>query len=276
LGNTLVCYEAANHCGIRDTCCFTVTIQPAADEEACDVKIPPGSCIRFELLNIQLDALGRPRYRMRLTNTCASPLKFVYFQLPNGMTAKAPLEGATYTAPGGNTYLVRNPNAAPFHSIRFKPLSGNLNNGESDIFEYTLPKQAQQAFILVSAKLTDNTTFDAHLNTFSCPVLPYVASVYGGSDIARSNGRTQPDFSVLVRPNPTSGLLFVNLQGIEESVLVSVLNTQGQLVLEGRFAVENDGISLRLPEGLANGLYYLWVQPLGSGQRVATRFVLER
>ncbi|MEQ1744076.1 MAG: HYR domain-containing protein [Saprospiraceae bacterium] len=301
VGTTLVCFEAANQCGIRDTCCFTVSVQKNTEETACDVKNPPGSCIRFELLNIRLDSLGRPRYRFRLTNTCASPLKYACFQLPNGMTAKAPLEGATYTAPGGNTYLVRNPNAAPFHSVRFKPLSGNLINGQSDIFEYTLPKQAQPAFILVSIKLADGSTYDAHLNTFACPVQPYVAaspptplqrrgeehqaaSQKNDNQTNRNTSTTPPLSSgegsgVRLRPNPTSGLLFVDLPGAlvaDQPVLVSVLNAQGQLVLEGRFAAENNQISLRLPDGLANGLYYLTAQPVAGGVRSAVRFVLER
>jgi len=270
-GTTLVCYEAANQCNIRDTCCFTVTAQKTADETACDVKIPPGSCIKYELLGIRLDALGRPRYRMRLTNTCASPLRFAYFQLPNGMTAKAPLEGATYTAPGGNTYLVRNPNAAPFHSIRFKPVSGTLNNGKSDIFEYTLPKQAQPAFILVSAKLEDGSSSEAHINTFSSPVQPYVASVQEPSVQERHAGTAA---SVAVRPNPTSGMLFVEITGGQnQSARIQVLNAQGQLVLEGE---HSPGRALQLPAGLANGLYFLLVQPADGGARVATRFVLER
>ena len=273
-GTTLVCYEAANHCGIRDTCCFTVTAQKAADETACDVKIPPGSCIKYELLSIRLDSLGRPRYRMRLTNTCSSPLRFAYFQLPNSMTAKAPLEGATYTAPSGNTYLVRNPNAAPFHSIRFKPLSGNLNNGESDIFEYTLPKQAQQAFVLVSAKLEDGSSSEAHINTFGCPVQPYVATVHAPKDGTQNRNAPVPEPAVFVRPNPTTGLLFVEITGGQnQSTRIQVLNTQGQLVLEGEHF---PGSALQLPDGLANGLYFLFVQPADGSARVATRFVLER
>ncbi|MEQ1744075.1 MAG: HYR domain-containing protein [Saprospiraceae bacterium] len=301
VGTTLVCYQAANHCGIRDTCCFTVTVLKAAEETACDVKTPAGSCIKYEILSVRLDSLGRPRYRFRLTNTCASPLRFVYFQLPNSMTAKAPLEGATYTAPSGNTYLVRNPNAAPFHSVRFKPLSGNLSNGQSDIFEYTLPKQAQPAFILVSVKLADGSTYDAHLNTFSCPVQPYVAvspptplqrrgeehqaaSQKNDNQTNRNTSTTPPLSSgegsgVRLRPNPTSGLLFVDLPGslaADQPVLISVLNAQGQLVLEGRFIAENSRIVLRLPERLANGLYYLTAQPVTGGMRSAARFVLER
>ena len=273
MGTTLVCYEAANRCGIRDTCCFSVIVQKVADETACDVKIPPGSCVKYELLSIRLDSLGRPRYRMRLTNTCASPLRFAYFQIPNGMTAKAPLEGATYTAPGGNTYLVRNPNAAPYRSIRFKPLSGTLNNGKSDIFEYTLPKQAQMAFILVSVKLEDGSSSEAHVNTFACPVQPYVASA---QEPATQERNTPPAATteVLVRPNPTSGLLFVEITGKQaQAARIQVLNAQGQLVLERGYA---SGSALQLPENLANGLYFLLVQPADGSARAAVRFVLER
>ncbi|MBL7798673.1 MAG: PQQ-binding-like beta-propeller repeat protein [Saprospiraceae bacterium] len=273
VGTTLVCYEAANQCNIRDTCCFSVTVQKTVEETACDVKIPPGSCIKYELLSIRLDASGNPRYRMRLTNTCASPLKFAYFQLPGSMTAKSPANGAVYAAPGGNTYEVRNPNLGPFRSIRFKPLAGDLKNGESDIFEYTLPKQAQMAFILVSAKLEDGTSSEAHINTFSCPVQPYVASVQEPATQER-NTAGGSSTTVLVRPNPTSGLLFVEIAGGQsQSARIQVLNAQGQLVLEGE---HTPGRALHLPAGLANGLYFLLVQPADGSARVATRFVLER
>lgn len=278
-GATLVCYEAANPCGIRDTCCFTVAAQKIADETACDVKIPPGSCIKYELLGIQLDALGRPRYRMRLTNTCASPLRFVYFQIPNSMTAKAPLDGATYTAPSGNTYLVRNPNSAPYHSIRFRPVSGALNNGKSDIFEYTLPKQAQMAFILVSAKLEDGSSSEAHINTFSCPVQPAPPPTPPQEGGEARQSATSPlllaeGAGVRLRPNPTSGMLLVEIAGAQmPSARIQVLNAQGQLVLDGEHTI---GEALQLPAGLANGLYFLLVQPADGGGRAALRFVLER
>ena len=244
------------------------------------MKTPAGSCIRYEILNIRLDSLGRPRYRFRLTNTCASPLQYAHFHLPGGITAKAPAEGSTYTAASGNTYQVRNPNAAPFHSVRFKSFSGTLNNGKSDVFEYTLPKQAQPPFILVSVKLADGNTYDAHLNTFACPVQPYVASAQEPAGAAQNRGATTEGPALLPRPNPTSGLLLVDLQTAEpdsgQPVLISVLNALGQLVLEGRFVAENNRISLLLPEGLANGLYYLTAQSAAGGMQPAARFVLER
>lgn len=275
-GNTLVCYEAANQCGARDTCCFMIAIQPEVEETACDVKTPPGSCIKYELLGIRLDSLGRPRYRMRLTNTCASPLRFAYFQTPNGMKAPAPADGAIYTAPGGNTYLVRNPNATPYHSIRFKAVSGLLNNGKSDIFEYTLPRQAQPVFILVSAGLEDGSNSRAHINTFGCPVQPYEANQQEPTDEAQYRNKATTAAVIQVRPNPTTGLLLVETPAIpDESVLISVLNARGQMVMEKRYPAGNTPISLQLSEELADGLYYLRVHP-AAGAPVTTRFVLAR
>ena len=54
-----------------------------------------------------------------------------------------------------------------------------------------------------------------------------------------------------------------------------ILNAQGQLVLDRHFPADNGWLELDLPEVLANGLYFLSVQPL-SGARAAVRFVLER
>lgn len=273
-GTTTVCYEAANQCGIRDTCCFTVTAeQPNQPETACDLKTPAG-CFRYELLGIRFDSLGQRRYRVRVANTCASSLQWVAIQLPGGVAAVSPKEGATYAAPGGNTYAVRNPNASPFYSIRFKPLSGALNNGASDIFEYTLPQQSAPAYIRVAAKASDGTYSEALLNTFNCPVQPYQP----GQDAAPAapRGTIPPDAALAVRPNPTTGRLMVDLRPWQEQqVLLRVLNAQGRLVFESRYVAEGDWLTLDLPEGLANGLYMLTAQT-ASGNAGVIRFVLER
>ncbi len=277
-GTTQVCYEAANQCGIRDTCCFTITAQQP--DLPCDVKTPVG-CIRYDLLSIRLDSIGQRRYRVRMTNTCASPLEFAYIQLPNGVLAVSPKEGATYTAPGSNTYAVRNPNTSPFYSVRYKAVMGSLNNSKNDIFEYTLPQQSAPAYIHVAAKLADGTTSEAFLNTYNCPVLPY-----DGMKIAeRENFKLRTsNFELSVRPNPTSGVLFVDLgQWQGQQVHLRVLNAQGQLVLERDYAGESGEFGVDLPAGLASGLYYLVVnsdvsgrRPSQASQATAVRFVLER
>ncbi|MCK6693899.1 MAG: HYR domain-containing protein, partial [Thermoanaerobaculia bacterium] len=239
-GATTVCFEAVSACGNRDTCCFTITVQqPNQPEQACDVKTPAG-CFRFELLGIRFDSLGQRRYRVRLTNTCAAPLLWAAIQLPDGVAAASPEEGATYTAPGGNTYAVRNPNASPFRSIRFKPVSGSLSNGASDIFEYTLPQQSAPAYIHVAAKLTDGSYSAAHQNTFNCPILPYSP----GQDADPAAPRDQPNArktaALAVRPNPTTGQLFVDMQDWQgQPVWLRVLNAQGQLVYENPYIMEN-------------------------------------
>jgi len=283
-GKTLVCYEAANECGIRDTCCFSITALPP--DPACDVKTPSG-CVRYELLGIRLDAQGQRRYRVRITNLCASPLEFAYIQLPNGVLAVSPVQGATYTAPGGNAYTVRNPNASPFYSIRYQAIVGSLNNGKSNIFEYTLPQQAQPAYIRASARLADGSYSETHLNTFYCPEV--IENLEFRMESFSRSSSSAP-FSILnspllVRPNPTSGVLFVdlvhwrfdsksNLQS-ETPVHLRVLNAQGQLVLERDCVIEAEEMRLDLPAGLASGLYYLVAQPEG-GERAAVRFVVER
>lgn len=273
-GKTLVCYEAANQCGIRDTCCFTVTA--VIPEQPCDVKTPPG-CVRYELLSIQLDALGQRRYRVRMTNTCASPLEFAYLQLPNGVLAVAPAQNTTYTAPGGNAYAVRNPNASPFYSVRYKAVVENLNNGKSDIFEYTLPQQSAPAYIRAASRLADGTYSEAHLNTFFCPVLPHQGAENRSADFP---GSLLPGH-LSVWPNPTDGTLFVNLNGWRgQTIRLQVLNAQGQTVLSQQVWAENGRLELALPANMVNGLYYLRAVEMVSGQRpspaAAVRFVVER
>jgi hypothetical protein len=276
-GVTQVCYEAANQCGIRDTCCFTVTVEAPdlPEEDPCDIKTPPG-CFRYELLGIQLDSLGQRRYRVRITNTCASPLLYTCIQLPKGVLAVSPKEGATYAGSGGNTYAVHNPNFSPFYSIRYKSIAGSLNNGASDVFEYTLPQQSAPDYIHVFAKLTDGTTSETHLNTFYCPVEPFGGTQNASPAIPRSQQESLVSAPLAVRPNPTSGQLFVDLrQWRGQQVLLRVLNTQGQLVLDRRYSAENEWLALELSEGLSNGMYFLSVQPDG-GSRAVVRFVLER
>lgn len=270
-GATKVCYEAANQCGIRDTCCFTVTAQ--LPDPPCDVKTPIG-CIRYELLSIRLDSIGQRHYRVRMTNTCSSPLQFAYIQLPNGVLAVSPKESATYTAPGGNTYQVRNPNASPFYSVRYKSVSGSLNNGKTDVFEYTLPQQSAPAYIHVEAKLVDGSSSEAYLNTFYCPEIMDQLKLRTG--IASPASFSISNALLSIRPNPTSGLLFVDLHPWQgQSVQMRVLNAQGQLVLERGYAVENEEIAIEMTDQLANGLYYLVVQPMGEAS-TALRFVLKR
>jgi hypothetical protein len=274
-GATQVCYEAANQCGIRDTCCFTITAN-APDDAPCDAKAPVG-CLRYELLSIRLDALGQRWYRVRVTNTCASPLEFAYVQLPQGVLAVSPKEGATYASPGGNAYAVRNPNASPFYSVRYKAVAGNLNNGESDIFEHTLPQQSAPAYIHVSAKLADGSTSSAHLNTFFCPVLPYDGTQNAERTSNFKLQTSNPQISNLsVWPSPTSGVLFTDLSfWRSQSLRLQVLNAQGQVVLTQQVLVENGPLEVTLPSGLASGLYYLTVLP-ERGEAAAARFVVER
>ncbi|MCC7466880.1 MAG: choice-of-anchor L domain-containing protein, partial [Saprospiraceae bacterium] len=164
-GATTVCFEAKDACGQTASCCFTVTV---GEDEPCDTKI--AGCVKYELLTITEDAGKNRTYRIRVTNNCDNKLIYNAIQIPSGMVAMEPANDAIYTAPSGNTYKVRSPNFSPQYSIRYSSISDGIQNGESDIFRYTLPAQASVTYIHVITKLSPNIFLAAHLNTFFCPI----------------------------------------------------------------------------------------------------------
>ncbi len=279
LGINNVCYEGQNACGNLDACCFTVTVLDPPPP--CDIKVI--GCMKFELLDIRLDSIDQPRFRIRTTNFCTSEVDYVLNELPPGVVAVTPQEGSIYTAPNtSNTYRVRNPNASPFYSIRYRSISPGLKNGQSDVFEHRLTQQSfPNNYIHMYAKLKDGQSFEAYLNTFYCPVQPW-AGVKNTAELAlkevpqEGSNIAQSWMNVLLYPNPSSGLLLVDMDAwMGQQVSIRLLNAQGQEVLNQHYSIENEWLELNLASGLSNGLYYLLVQPSGGGKASAT-FILER
>lgn len=266
VGITEVCYRITDVCGNVDTCCFLLTVVEQAP--ACDVKTT--GCVRYELLSIQLDAFNNRRYAIRVTNNCADALLYTAFELPGSITAVAPADGSVYTAASGRSYDVRNPNASPFHSIRFKAKTGVLLNlGASDIFRYTLPNLSAPQYIHVTARLASGQFFPAILNTFYCPVQPY-------PNFASGPGTERAVKSLAVYPNPTDGVLIADCSSwAGQLVQIQIVNAQGQRVFHQSLTAEYAPQALGLPASLANGLYFLEVQAAGE-QRSVQRFVVQR
>ncbi|MCC6461781.1 MAG: HYR domain-containing protein, partial [Saprospiraceae bacterium] len=158
LGTTQVCYRTTDACGSSMSCCFTVTLQHPDEDEPCDVKTT--SCVRYEIMGIDQHPSKQKTYRIRVTNLCSSLLQYVAFQLPDGLVADAPTSNTVFTSANGRAYEVRNPNYTPFYSIRFKTLGNGLAAGESDLFEYTLPPQADPVFIHATARLASQVFYE--------------------------------------------------------------------------------------------------------------------
>ena len=266
LGATSVCYTAKDSCGNTASCCFQVEIN---ETEPCDIK--EIGCMKYELLTITKDAADNKTYRIRVTNNCSNEMVYTIFQLPNGVTAVKPLNNTLYTSPGGRIYAVRNPNAAPFYSIRFSAKTNGLANGQSDIFEYTLPPLSSPNYIHVSTKLLTQTYFEAYLNTFFCPV------VFAPSAMRDQSEPAQPAVSptCTVFPNPTKDKIFVDLSGWKPgSVRLRVFDSRGQGIRQTTVA-DGDGVQeLQLPPGLAEGLYFMEVLA-PDGQKQTVRFVVQ-
>ncbi len=269
---TPVCYTAKDSCGNSASCCFTVTIR---EEQPCDVKVV--GCMKYEILSITKNPGKNHTYHIRVTNNCANKMIWTAIQLPNGLIADQPLNNTVYTTPDGRKYDVRNPNFSPFYSVRFKSTLDSISNGQSDIFEYTLPAQAgNPTYIHIASRLTNNTTYEAHLNTFNCPI---TNTQKPALDIQRSPeelfGTATNRSTIQVFPNPTSGVLFANLSNWRgERLQIEVFNSQGQRVQSISIDAGDEMQQIVLPNGIADGLYSIQIRT-ENGERIMARFVLQ-
>ncbi len=274
VGATVVCFSAEDGCATEASCCFTVQVKVAsADDLPCDVKETP--CLRFEILSIQRNTAGEKTYRMRLINKCPAPLVSIAYELPQGVTAVSPLQGTVYMSPNGRPYTVRNPHLAPRRSIRFTAVGAGIGQGEADIFEYTLPPQADPIFIYALARLAPQTYVETHLNVFDC-VVQQTAPLTGEEADARSKAMDLSSaLSVAVYPNPAVERLYVDTQGWPaEPVQIRISDRLGRLLLDDVIPIAGALHTLQLPAAWPSGIYFLAVTSPQGGRHVV-RFLKE-
>jgi hypothetical protein len=199
---------------------------------------------------------------------------YTAIQIPDGQIAMEPLNNTIYTGVDGRPYIVRSPNYTPMYSIRFKSTADSISNGQSDIFQYTLPAQADVTYINIATRLADQKFYEAHLNTFYCPV--GVTPTYSRPSQARDFNLTSNQNSLLLYPNPSSGVLFADLTDwAGQKLRINVVNGQGQMVQTLTEPATEDVLRLEIPHGLTNGIYFLEVQP-ERGEKEVLRFMLQR
>ncbi|MDO8367170.1 MAG: HYR domain-containing protein, partial [Saprospiraceae bacterium] len=270
VGATQVCYVAKDNCGQERPCCFTVNIR---EENPCDVKV--NGCIKYELMSITADPARNHTYRVRVTNNCAQKLIYTAIQIPDGQIALAPANTTHYTSDAGRTYIVRSPNFSPMYSIQFKSMADSIANGQSEVFQYTLPAQPNVTYINLTSRLSPQIFYEAHLNTFNCPV--------GNTDASDSQYLTErgaetvaSQNSMLLFPNPTTGVLYADLTDWKgQKLQIQVINTQGQVVQTMKLTVEQDVLRVEMPRGLTSGLYFMELLN-EKGEKDVMRFMLQR
>jgi len=257
---------------------LALTLDPAPS--SCEVRSV--NCVRYELLSITRNAAGDKTYRIRFTNSCADPLNYVAFQVPNGVTAVGPTSGAAYTSLGGRAYEVRNPNYSPFYSVRFRPMGTGIANGQMDAFEYTLPATANPNFIQVTAR-TGSSTHESYLNVFACTVGSSLSPGNGNSTAAnREENDAATTLSATAAaafrlfPNPTDGALFADLSAwAGQQLQLRVFNAQGQQVADMSATGGEPQAAVALPAHLPNGLYFVEMNA-ADGSRSTQRVMLRK
>jgi hypothetical protein len=244
------------------------------DEEPCEET--SSGCIKYELIDIKEDAQGNNTYRIRVTNNCSTKLMYAAFSLPPGVVALAPADNSVYTAPSGREYSVRNPNYSPFYSIRFRAVIPEISNGQSDLFEFTLPALANPANIHGIVRVQPKIFYETYLNTSNCPVETISRPETNGHPVVFAE-KTLQTGNLAVFPNPNTGTLFADLSDWKgQSLNIRILDSRGREVWRTKM-VEVDAApqEIRMPDTAPGGLYFLEV--VGSnGDKRATRFVLQR
>ncbi len=266
VGTTLVCYAARDSCGNTASCCFEVTIREAS---GCDVK--ETSCLSYELLSITQSTPSALTYRIRATNKCAGKLIYTAIQIPDGVAATAPGNNTVFTAQSGRTYDVRNPNYSPFYSVRFKSQADSIANGQSDVFEYTIPGQAPPVYLHITSRLYPQVFYEAFLNTYYCPVLP--GTMQNAANRDSKPQTTTNTRRIKVFPNPAQNKIFADLSPwIGMSLHIRLLNSQGQLIREQSVVPGEAPVVIDLEQNFANGLYIIEMTS-PEGEKQAVRFV---
>ncbi len=268
VGVTQVCYNVKDNCGQQMPCCFNVVVR---EENPCDVK--ETACMKYELLSVTADAGRNKTYRVRVTNRCDEKLVYTAIEIPSGIKPVDPLDNTMYESPTGRDYLVRSPNFSPIYSIRFKSTTDSISAGGSEIFEYTLPAQADVEQFNIISSLSTQASYEAYLNTHKC-ITGISPNNFGAN--SRDAGNDFSENSSLLFPNPTKGVFFADLTNWRgQKLQLNITNTQGQRLLTQNITSNEDLQRLEMPQGLTNGAYFLEVLP-EKGEKQTLRFVLQR
>ncbi|MCC6462005.1 MAG: T9SS type A sorting domain-containing protein, partial [Saprospiraceae bacterium] len=153
----------------------------------------------------------------------------------------------------------------------FKTLGNGLAAGESDLFEYTLPPQADPVFIHATARLASQVFYETHLNVFDCTVQPVANRENQAAQIAAP---AEPLGNLAwVFPNPVMGVLQVrNTAWAGQAIRVQISDALGTEIWTQTMWPDALGFELEIPAQWPAGLYYLrWTDETGADQTL--RFI---
>lgn len=274
-------------------CMDTVMVTPpppcSVPPNACDVK--EIGCMKYELLGVAVDSAQRKTYTIMVTNNCSNKMIYAAFQVPDGVVAKSPDNDAMYAAPSGREYLVRNPNFSPMYSIRFKSVADSIADGQSDVFEYTLPAQVDPDYILVVTRVAPKIFYQAHLNTFGCkdstsqivsngPTIPGPKSGTnpnpGPNPDPNAPVPADPNGTFAVYPNPTvGGQVMIDIFGwTGQQLELQLFSPKGELLKTVTLLSTGFMQPFELPTGLDAGIYWLKLIP-ANGKPVVQQLVIQ-
>ncbi|MBL7806349.1 MAG: T9SS type A sorting domain-containing protein, partial [Saprospiraceae bacterium] len=129
-------------------------------------------------------------------------------------------------------------------------------------------------YINIASRLADQKLYEAHLNTFNCPV--GITPTASRPSQARDFNQTSNPNSLLLFPNPTTGVLFADLSDwAGQKLRMNMTNAQGQIIQSLNETGREDLFRIEVPQGVSNGIYFLEIQS-EKGEKEVLRFMLQR
>ena len=151
-------------------------------------------------------------------------------------------------------------------------VADGIANGASDIYEYTLPPQADPLFIHATERLDPQIYYEVHLNVFDCTVqqVPFRPAE------ARAPAPDPAEIACTMFPNPVADVLQVYVPAwTGRQVQFRLRDAYGRLLQLQTSDAMPDVLSIPLAPEWPAGIYYLEATD-DRGQALVRRFVRVR
>ncbi|MCO6484293.1 MAG: hypothetical protein J5I41_00815, partial [Saprospiraceae bacterium] len=141
-------------------------------------------CVTVGIIDI-VDNGNTKTYNISVKSACHHDISYVAFSLP-GIPALSPPDGSIYSGNLGN-YHVENPTNNPFYSIKFESIGDPFNQGETEVFVFTLPSGVVYDSLTFQVKAA-TYTYKGGINLKECREEPVYIVEWKGDSLNAGTG----------------------------------------------------------------------------------------
>ncbi|MGI8582091.1 MAG: HYR domain-containing protein, partial [Chitinophagaceae bacterium] len=235
-------WRATDVCNNSSSCTQTITVN----------KIKTAGCFSSNITTLSYNGTNTTFTFRVCANGCSAALSHVSFIIGSGIRVVAPLNGSTYQGTH-NKYTVSVPVSKDVNGIKYDVIGeGIKNNGECDVFSFTLAGDQRNTSITVQFK-AGTTTTQAIFNPTQCfcqssKVTTRTTSDTSTTSPATSNTTIAPvvndpmlrdrkissnpeSFKVTAAPNPSTTDFKIKVESISNELInIRIIDAMGRVM----------------------------------------------